>query len=112
MPLKEAYIGFRVLILLPGYHNLQTLHRISWILKYLILIWTPRIELSNTLLSLKNTVVNMEAKCYWSPRSVLDNVIDPLDLYKDDILFPGDPIVKSTVLTLGCNLLFTTRLYF
>jgi hypothetical protein len=40
---------------------------------------------------------------------VIDNVIDPLDLYKDDILFPGDPTAKSTVLTLGCNLLFTTR---
>jgi WD40 repeat protein len=40
---------------------------------------------------------------------VMDNIIDPLDLYKDDILFPGDPIAKSTVLTLGCNLLFTTR---
>jgi WD40 repeat protein len=40
---------------------------------------------------------------------VIDNVVDPLDLYKDDTLFPGDPIAKSTVLTLGCNLLFTTR---
>jgi len=40
---------------------------------------------------------------------VIDNVIDPLDLYKDDTLFPEDPIAKFTVLTLGCNLLFTTR---
>jgi hypothetical protein len=39
---------------------------------------------------------------------VMDNIIDPLDLYKDDILFPGDP-TKFTVLTLGCNLLFTTK---
>ena len=40
---------------------------------------------------------------------VIDNVIDPLDLYKDEVLFPGDPAAKSTVLTLGCNLLFTSR---
>jgi WD40 repeat protein len=40
---------------------------------------------------------------------VIDNVIDPLDLYKDEILFPGDLAAKFTVLTLGCNLLFTTR---
>jgi hypothetical protein len=36
-------------------------------------------------------------------------IMDPLDLYDDEILFPGDPTAKFTVLTLGCNLLFTTR---
>ena len=40
---------------------------------------------------------------------LVDNVIDPLDLNKDNILFPGDPTSKFTLLTLGCNLLFTTR---
>ena len=40
---------------------------------------------------------------------VMDNVINPLDLYKDEILFPGDPTAKYNVLTLGCNLMFTTR---
>ena len=40
---------------------------------------------------------------------LIDNVIDPLDLNKDNILFPGDTISKSTLLTLGCNILFTTR---
>ena len=40
---------------------------------------------------------------------LVDNVIDPLDLNRDNILFPGDPTSKFTLLTLGCNLLFTTR---
>jgi hypothetical protein len=40
---------------------------------------------------------------------IIDNIMDPLDLYDDEILFPGDPTAKFTVLTLGCNLLFTTR---
>ena len=40
---------------------------------------------------------------------VVDNVIDPVDLNKDNILFSGDPSFKFTLLTLGCNLLFTTR---
>ena len=39
---------------------------------------------------------------------LVDNVIDPLDLYRDDILFPGS-LNKFTLLTLGCNLVFTTR---
>jgi hypothetical protein len=40
---------------------------------------------------------------------LIDNVIDPLDLNNDNILFLGDPNAKFTLLTLGCNLLFTTR---
>jgi hypothetical protein len=40
---------------------------------------------------------------------LVDNVIDPLDLYRDDILFPKNSIDRFTLLTLGCNLLFTTR---
>ena len=40
---------------------------------------------------------------------LVDNVIGPLDLNRDNILFPGDPTSKFTLLTLGCNLLFTTR---
>ena len=40
---------------------------------------------------------------------LVDNVIDPLDLNRDNILFPGDSTSKFTLLTLGCNLLFTTR---
>jgi len=43
---------------------------------------------------------------------IVYNVVDPLDLYKDDILFSGDPSAKFTLLTLGCNLLFTTRRIF
>ena len=41
---------------------------------------------------------------------VIDNVVHPMNLYKDNILFPGDGTTKSTLLTLGCNLLFTTRI--
>jgi hypothetical protein len=40
---------------------------------------------------------------------LIDNVIDSLDLNRDNILFPGDLISKFILLTLGCNLLFTTR---
>jgi hypothetical protein len=40
---------------------------------------------------------------------LVDNVIDPLDLNRDNILFPGDANFKFTLLNLGCNLLFTTR---
>ena len=29
---------------------------------------------------------------------IIDNIIEPLDLYKDDILFHGDPTAKFTVL--------------
>jgi hypothetical protein len=41
---------------------------------------------------------------------IIDNVVHPINLYKDNILFPNDNIIKSTLLTLGCNLLFTTRM--
>ena len=41
---------------------------------------------------------------------VMDNVVHPMNLYKDNILFAGDATTKSTLLTLGCNLLFTTRM--
>ena len=40
---------------------------------------------------------------------LVDNVIDPLDLNKDSILFPVDLTSKFTLLTLPCNLLFTSR---
>ena len=40
---------------------------------------------------------------------LVDNIIDPLDLNRDNILFAGDPTAKFTLLVLGCNLLFTTR---
>ena len=40
---------------------------------------------------------------------LVDNVIDPLNLHRDNILFPADPNAKFTLLVLGCNLLFTTR---
>jgi NB-ARC domain-containing protein len=39
---------------------------------------------------------------------VIDNVIDPLDLNKDNILFPQDS-TKLTLINLGCNILFTSR---
>jgi hypothetical protein len=41
---------------------------------------------------------------------LVDNVINPMNLYKDNILFLGNTTTKSTLLTLGCNLLFTTRI--
>ena len=40
---------------------------------------------------------------------LVDNIIDPLDLHRDNILFPGDPNAKFTLRVLGCNILFTTR---
>jgi hypothetical protein len=40
---------------------------------------------------------------------LVDNVNDPQDLNNDNILFFEDPSFKFMLLTLGCNLLFTTR---
>ena len=40
---------------------------------------------------------------------VINIVIDPQQLYNDNILFLGDPTAKFRILTLGCNILFPTR---
>lgn len=37
---------------------------------------------------------------------LIDNVIDPLDMNKDDILFPGDPNAKFTLLVLDANFIY------
>jgi hypothetical protein len=40
---------------------------------------------------------------------IIDNVNEPDSLNKEDILFPNNPSASYNLLTLGCNILFTTR---